>query len=115
MARALLTDRLVRGLPKKPAAKGAHYDVIDSVVPGLAVRVSETGRCTFVLVARFPGRTNPTRRAIGRCGAITLETARAKARQWLELIQQGKDPALEEERARVAEFRRQSNTFAAVT
>jgi integrase len=114
MTRALLTDRYVRGLPKKPATKGSHYDVMDSVVPGLGVRVSETGRCTFVLVARFPGRTNPTRRAIGECGAITLEAARAKARQWLELISQGKDPALEEERARAAQLRRQANTFAAV-
>jgi integrase len=114
MARALLTDRYVRGLPKKPAPKGSHYDVMDSVVPGLGVRVSETGRCTFVLVARIAGRKNPTRRALGECGAITLETARAKARQWLELIQQGKDPALVEERARSLELRRQGNTFAAV-
>jgi integrase len=114
MARQLLTDRLVRGLPKKPAPKGAHYDVMDSVVPGLGVRVSDTGHCTFVLVTRFPGRAHPTRRAIGECGAITLETARAKARQWLELIRQGKDPALEEERARAAEVRRQSNTFVSV-
>ena len=114
MGRTLLTDRLLRGLPKKPAPKGTHYDVMDSVVPGLGVRVSETGRCTFVLIARFPGRTNPTRRALGECGAITLEAARAKARQWLELIGQGKDPALVEERARAAELRRQGNTFAAV-
>ena len=114
MARALLTDRYVRGLQKKPAAKGAHYDVMDSVVPGLGVRVSDTGHCTFVLITRFPGKVHPTRRALGEYGAITLETARAKARQWLELIQQGKDPALVEERARAAELRRQSNTFAAV-
>jgi integrase len=114
MTRALITDRYVRGLPKKPAPKGTHYDVMDSVAPGLGVRVSDTGHCTFVLITRLPGRKHPTRRAIGESGAITLETARAKARQWLELIQQGKDPALEEERARAAELRRQSNTFASV-
>ena len=114
MARALLTDRYVRGLQKKPAAKGAHYDVMDTVVPGLGIRVSDTGYCAFVLITRFPGQTNATRRAIGKCGAITLEGARVKARQWLELISQGKDPALVEERARAAELRRQGNTFAAV-
>jgi integrase len=114
MARLLLTDRYVKGLPKKPTSKGTHRDVMDSVVPGLGIRVSDTGHCAFVLVTRFPGRTNPTRRAIGACGAITLEAARAKARQWLELISQGKDPALEAERARAAEIRRQGNTLAAV-
>jgi integrase len=114
MARALLTDRLVRGLPKKPAPKGSHYDIRDSVVPGLAVRVSDSGHCTFVLVARYPGSANPTRRRLGERGAITLEAARGKARKWLELIGQGKDPAAVEERARAAELRRQSNTFASV-
>jgi integrase len=114
MARTLLTDRLVRGLPNKPAPKDAHYDVMDTVVPGLGVRVSDTGHCTFVLVARYRSSKNPTRRRLGECGAITLEAARAKARQWLEMISQGKDPALVEERAKAAELQRQANTFAAV-
>jgi hypothetical protein len=114
MSRTLLTDRFVRGLPKKPALEHAHYDVMDTVVSGLGVRVSDTGHCTFILVARYPGSKNPTRRRLGECGAITLEAARAKARQWLELLSQGKDPALVEERARAAELRRQANTFAAV-
>ena len=114
MARTLLTDRLVRGLPKKPAPKGAHYDIMDTVVPSFGVRVSDTGHCSFILVTRFPGRTNPTRRAIDECGAISLEAARAKARQWLEWISQGKDPAHVEEQARAAEIRRRANTFASV-
>src|SRR5689334_9746850 len=98
MGRQLLTDRLLRGLEKKPAQKGKHYDVQDAIVPGLAVRVSETGRRTFVLVTRFPGRSNPTRRAIGEYGAVTLEGARQTARDWLSLVKQGKDPAIEQER-----------------
>jgi integrase len=114
MSRQLLTDRLLRGLPKKPAPKGKHYDVMDSVVPGLGVRVSDTGHCTFVLIARFPGGKNPTRRRLGECGALALETARNTARQWLELIGKGRDPADVEEHARAAELRRQGNTFAAV-
>jgi integrase len=114
MSRQLLTDRLLRGLPKKPAAKGKHYDIMDSVVPGLGVRVSDTGHCTFVLVSRYPGSTNPTRRRLSEVGAITPEAARVKAQQWLELIGQGRDPADVEEQARAAELRRQGNTFAAV-
>jgi hypothetical protein len=53
-----------------------------------------------VLIARFPGAKNPTRRAVGDYGELTLEAARTKARRWLELIQVGNDPAAEEERAK---------------
>lgn len=62
MARRALTDRLLKSLKK---------DVTDAIVPGLAVRVSSTGQKTFVLVGRFPGRSNPTRRAIGAYPAIS--------------------------------------------
>jgi integrase len=114
MARKQLTDRTLKALEKKPAPKGKHYDVGDSIVPGLAVRVSETGRRTFVLVARPPGKTNPTRRAIGEYGAVTLEVARDKARHWLELIKRGIDPADEKRREIAATMRRRKNSFAAV-
>ena len=87
---------------------------MDTVVRGLGMRVSETGRKTFVLVTRFPGSTNPTRRALGQYGTLTLEQARAKARHWIEQIRKGVDPASEEERARIAEQRNRANTFAAV-
>jgi integrase len=107
-----LTDRGLRAL--KPAKRGKPYDVMDAVLPGLGVRVSETGRRTFVLVGRFPGSRNPTRRALGEYGALTLEQARARARDWLELIRKGIDPATEEERIRMAEERKRANTFAAV-
>lgn len=114
MSRQLLTDRLLRGLEKKPAPKGKPYDVHDTIVPGLAVRVSETGRRTFVVVKRVAGSKYPTRRALGEYGAMTLDGARRKARHWLELIERGIDPATEEDRLRAAELRRQENTFAAV-
>jgi integrase len=59
----------------------------------LAVRVTATGQKSFVLVTRYPGSANPTARAIGKVGAITLEDARAKGREWLKLIAAGTDPA----------------------
>jgi integrase len=111
MAKRNLTDRTLKAL--KPAPKGKTYDVMDSVVPGFGVRVSDTGRRTFILVARY-GSSNPTRRALGEYGELTLEKARQKARDWLELIRQGKDPKDEEERQRLAEQRRRANSFAAV-
>jgi integrase len=65
-------------------------------------------------VTRFPGSNNPTRRALGEYGELTLEKARTKARDWLELIRQGKDPKGEEERQRHAELRKRANSFTSV-
>jgi integrase len=107
--RKVLTDRALKAL--RPAAAGARYEIFDAVVPGLAVRVTATGSRSFVLVSRYPGSKHPTRRAIGEYGAVTLDQARAEARKWLALLQQGKDPKVEQERARQAELRKQAHTF----
>jgi integrase len=114
MAKRALTDRTIKSLAKKPAKPGRTYDVPDALVPGLAVRVMSSGARTFVLVTRFPGRKNPTRRSLGAYGAITLDAARERARVWLDLIRRGIDPGVEEERQRTAELRKQAHTFAAV-
>jgi Arm DNA-binding domain len=110
--RKTLTDRALKAL--KPAPAGSRTEIYDAVVPGLAVRVTPKGQRTFVLVSRYPGSPNPTRRAIGEYGAISLEQARAMARDWLVLLQQGKDPKAEQLRAKAAELRKQKHTFAAV-
>jgi integrase len=105
----------VRGLNVlKPAPEGKRYMHSDVTVPGLAVQVTDKGQRSFVLVARFPGSANPTRRLIGQCGSIELPDARAKARDWLALISAGIDPAEQEERQRLEAQRRRKNTFAAV-
>jgi integrase len=107
-----LNDKILKNL--KPARPGERYAVMDGIVPGFGVRVTDKGHRTFVLVARFPGAKNPTRRALGDYGELTLEAARTKARRWLELIQAGNDPAIEEERAKREALRTQKHTFAAV-
>jgi integrase len=114
MAKKTLTDRTLAALANKPAPKGKTYDVADSVVPGLGVRVSETGRRTFTLTARFPGSNNPTRRSIGVYDLISLEKARTTAREWIELMGKGTDPAIQAERQRQTELQKRKNTFAAV-
>ena len=116
MTKRNLTDRTVKSLKRdsKRADKLGHFDTWDAVLPGLGVRTSATGRRTFVLMARYPGSRNPTRRALGVYGELTLEQAREKARNWLELVRKGIDPAIVEEEARQAELRLQANTFAAV-
>ncbi|MFI5016053.1 MAG: tyrosine-type recombinase/integrase [Hyphomicrobiales bacterium] len=113
MARINLTDRFVKS--RGPAEKGKRDDYADAIVPGLALRVTERGHKSFVLVARYPHKPrNPTRRALGDYGAITLDQAREKARGWLELITKGVDPRVKEAREKAAALRRQANSFAAV-
>jgi len=116
-----LSDRLLRSLA--PAKLGERYELRDSIVPGFGVRVNDerdpsrpgkAAHISFTLYTRYPGSSAPTRRALGRYPALSLEQARAKAAQWRELIAKGIDPAIEEERARLAERRKRANTFGAV-
>jgi integrase len=110
MVRNRLTDRKLKAL----RSKGVRYDVMDRDVPGFGVRVSEAGLRTFILITRFPGSSNPTRRAIGEYPAMSLETARSQARHWRDLVRKGIDPKTEEERLRRLELRKQQTTFAVV-
>jgi integrase len=96
LAKRPLTDRGISAL--KAAEPGKRTLVWDAMVPGLAIRVTDKGTKAFVLVARFPGSPNPTARAIGRVGAVSLEDARTKAREWQRLIAAGNDPAEEPRR-----------------
>jgi len=111
MERAL-TDRKIRSL--KSARNGKPYDVKDSEVAGLRVRVLGGDLRTFVLLARYPSSPHPTRRALGSYGELSLEEARDKARDWRKLIRRGVDPQVQEERDRQAQRRQQRITFAAV-
>ena len=80
-AKRALTDRTIQAL--KPAPPGKRQLVWDAQVPGLGVRVTDTGAKTFVLVVRYPGDRHPTPRALGSYGAMTLAAARIKGREWL--------------------------------
>jgi Arm DNA-binding domain len=100
-----LTDRKLRTLKRM----GKRYDVMDSDVPGFGVRVSESGQKTFILIARYPGSTNPTRRALGEHPSLSLEKARERARDWRDLIRKGTDPKAEEERQKRLEVRSQQD------
>jgi integrase len=108
-----LTDRFIRSRGAAPV--GHRDDYLDSIVPGMALRVTDKAHKSFVLITRYPSNpANPTRRALGAYGEIKLDEARDKARGWLELIGRGVDPRIEEARRRALEQRRQAHTFAAV-
>jgi integrase len=113
MARRTLTDRKIKSL--KPAPKGKRYIETDGIVPGMGVRVTDTGNKSYVLVARFPSNPkHPTPRALAEVGEITLVAARDRARNWLELIQRSIDPKTEEARQRAVNARQQAETFGKV-
>ena len=90
MPKKPLTDRAIAGA--KPAPLGKRRLVWDALVPGLALRVTDKGNRTFVLVTRYPGSRNPTPRNLGKVGAISLAEARDTAREWLGQIRKGVDP-----------------------
>jgi integrase len=112
-AKVNLTDRLLKSLKPEPKP----YEVMDSQVGGLGVRVMPTGVKTFVLRRRYPGSKQPARRSLGAYGDMSLAQAREKAREWNALVKKGIDPAIEEKRQRrtaiEAEKQRQSSTFGA--
>jgi len=112
MARRTLTNRLIKAL--KPARPGKRVEVFDGIVPGLSVRVTDAGVKSFTLATRYPGHEHPARRTIGRYGEVSLEQARNTAREWLQLVARGIDPAVEIERQRLAEQRKHAASFAAV-
>lgn len=113
MARVALTDRFIASPQRVPASGRVDYP--DALVPGLALRVTSAGHRSFVLIARYPmNPKNPTRRAIGDMGAITLDNARDTAREWLALIHKGIDPKVHAAKQRAEEHRRQGVTFGRV-
>jgi integrase len=112
-AKVNLTDRLLKSLKPEPKP----YEVMDSQVGGLGIRVMPSGVKTFILRRRYPGSTQPARRSLGTYGEISLAQAREKAREWNALVKKGIDPAIEESRRRQAaieaEKLRQTSTFGA--
>jgi Arm DNA-binding domain len=105
MPKINLTDRKLKSL--KAARAGDRYELLDQLVPGFGVRVTDKGPRTFILKTRYPGSRHPTRRALGeygpKHGELTLEEAREKAREWLS--KKGFDPAHVEEEKRQAKLR----------
>lgn len=110
--RRKLTDRFVES--RKKAKEGDRDEYPDSLKTAMELRVTDKGAKSFVLLARYPGSKNPTRRSLGSYGAITLQEARDKAERWLKLLDQGKDPEIHEARQRAAQKRHDDATWGAV-
>ena len=90
MARKKLTDRAVKLLK----ARSERYEVWDSSAAGFGVRVSPTGRKSWIYLYRFEGR--PRRMTLGTYPRVSLATARAHYGNARELLEEhGRDPGAE--------------------
>lgn len=133
MARVKLTDRYIRSL--KP--NGGTEAIMDTEVDRLGIRVLGTEKApvkTFVLIARFPGGKSSARRRLGgyveppalapqseptadellALDHLTLAEARAKAREWLRMIDRGVDPVADLTRREEARAVARANSFGLV-
>jgi integrase len=110
MARTTFTDRLVKSIINRGSTKDGK-DLWDAVVPGLCIRNRGS---SYVVGARFPGSPAFARRRLAALEALTLDEAREKARLWLRLIAEGKDPATEHEKLKRVEQQKLKTTFASV-
>lgn len=112
-----LTTKRLENL--QPALPRQRYEISDTHVIGLRVRVSDSevqegdrrrkgkaAQVSFVLLARYSAGASPTRRTLGTFPEISLSEAREKAISWKGLIRRGIDPA-EELRTLRAEAERQ--------
>ena len=91
MATVTLTARYLDQLK----SHGKRYEVFDAIVPGLAIRVSASGRKTFTLYYRH--RRRMRRVGLGRYPDVLLEKARKIATQHRGRIFDGADPAGEKQ------------------
>jgi integrase len=107
-----LTDKFIRS-PKLRPAKGRAF-VWDSQVPGLALRVTDKDDRGFYLVKRYPGSPHPAPRLLAKLGELDLAKVRAKAREWIALLERGIDPRLDQARQKAAEEQKGDATIAAV-
>ncbi|MBT3767404.1 MAG: DUF4102 domain-containing protein, partial [Rhodospirillales bacterium] len=75
-------------------AKERENIIWDTEVSGLGLRVTKTGAKSFILKTRIGGgRSAPIRKpTLGEVGDLTLDQARAKARDWKALAAEGIEP-----------------------
>ena len=100
MPRVRLSEKAVTKLLKRrPRKREDHWDKAHT---GFCLRLTPAGAATYAVGAQFGG-PNLSRREIGNARVMEYGTALAKAKEWLELDQQGKDPRVVEAERLAAE------------
>jgi integrase len=97
--RKQLTEAAIQKLGAPPSGR---LELFDSIVPGLAVRVTQNGAKSFVVRGRIKGRREPIRLTIGDALGMKLSDARDEASGVLKICRAGKDPREERRREKIA-------------
>ena len=95
MPRKKLTEASVS---KVSAPEQGRVDYSDTIVTGLVLRVTATGHRSWSVAYKFHGKNQ--RLTLGAYPAVGLKEAREQARQTLERIAAGENPAAEKKRAK---------------
>lgn len=91
---AKITQKLVSSLKPKTKARFIR----DDVLTGFGVKVSATGRKSFIVEGRIRG--GRTRRiTLGQDPAMSLSAAKELAREYIQLMQRGEDPVATKKKA----------------
>jgi integrase len=101
---------------QKPALPGQRIVIWDTT-PGFGCRITDKGRISFFAMRRRAGerKGKPIRIVLGPYGPQwNVQTARAKAKVYLDELATGNDPRERERKQRQAEERVRTSTFRAV-
>lgn len=88
-AKRVLSHKFVQGLKYDPKGRNQFWDMEEH---RFGVQISKSGYKGYILYVRIPGSKSPTRLPVGNADDMGLAAARAKAKQFKELIAEGKDP-----------------------
>jgi integrase len=115
----LLTDKFVRNVripDPGPGGAIAQKDIWDEAIPGFGLRVSSTGKKSWMVGVRLlkAGKMVFTRISLGSYPAISLSQARDAARDAKLLASQNKDPRELKAQQKALMLEQSRNTFSAV-
>ena len=97
MPRMTMTDRSIKALQGRP---GTSVDYFDARLPRFAMRITEKGNKSWIILYRHGGRLR--RMTLGPYPAVSLADARELAKAAFHLVAAGRDPATEKHTNREA-------------
>lgn len=104
MARIKLTDKRVEAAEAAPEGQRVH--LWDDTKRGLALRISDKGHKSWIVMKRPKGSAKVKRITLGAYPAVTLARARELAKPYLDELEEGTDPIAKREAEARAEERR---------
>lgn len=108
-----LSERQVKGYHNQSQEKEVFLR--DAEVRGFGVKISKQGSVSFFVEARIRGKGGSSKRmVIGRYPVLTVEQARTKAKEQLQIIHEGKNPIKERQVALTLEAEKESHTLGGI-